>query len=222
MRPIGTPKQLQQRRRQALKLLRRGGRPIEIAQLVGVTARSLRRWRQEAKDAAHRVQSARRPPGRPCRLNPHQLKRLQQALARGSVAYGYPADYWTLERAGWLIRKKFDVRYQSTGVWRLLRRMTWSCQRPQRRAFQRDDAAIAYWKRYRWPWIKKVADPSRNPCFPRRKWQIAGLSTQAHLGPARSNADDPHQFAASTTGELDRRVVGHAQSASDQVAREVV
>jgi transposase len=167
MRPIGTPKQLQQRRRQAVKLLKRGKRSTEVAQFVGVTSRSLRGWRQEAKSATRKVRSTRRSPGRPCRLGPGQLKRLKHKLACGAPAYGYPADYWSLERVQWLIRKEFKVHYHPSGVWHLLRRMNWSCQKPQRLALQRDEAAIAYWKRYRWPWIKKVADPWRNPCFPR-------------------------------------------------------
>lgn len=167
MRPIGTRKHLQHRRRQALKLLKRDKRPTEVAQLVGVTARSLRRWRRVAKAAKHQVPSSGRSPGRPCRLTPAQLKRLTQALAGGALADGYLADYWTLKRIRKLIRKRFGVQYQTNSVWYLLGRLNWSCQKPQRLAIQRDDAAIAYWKRYRWPWIKKVANPGRNPGFPR-------------------------------------------------------
>jgi putative transposase len=40
-------------------------------------------------------------------------------------------------------------------VWKLLRAAGWSCQVPEHRALQRDEAAIAHWKRYRWPHIKK-------------------------------------------------------------------
>jgi transposase len=167
MRPIGTPKQLKHRRRQALKLLRRGQRPTEVAQLSGVTPRSLRRWRRQAKVGPRKVRRGSRLPGRPCQLSLGQLKRLERALARGALAYDYATDYWTLERAQWLLWKKFNRRYHPSGVWHLLRRIGWSCQKPQRLALQRDEAAIAYWKRYRWPWIKKVANPGREPGFPR-------------------------------------------------------
>lgn len=167
MRPIGTRKHLQHRRRQALKLLKRGRRPADVAQLVGVTARSLRRWRQAAKAAKRQVPASGRSPGRPCRLTSAQLKRLMQALTRGALADGYLADYWTLKRIRKLIRKRFGVQYQANSVWYLLRRLKWSCQKPQRLAIQRDEAMIAYWKRYRWPGIKKVAGSWCNPGFPR-------------------------------------------------------
>jgi len=167
MRPIGTSRQLQQRRKQAFKLLKRGRPPDEVAELVGVTLRSIRRWRQVAKRIKRKRQAPRRLPGRPCRLRLGQIKRLKQKLKRGARAYGYPSEYWSLARVRRLIRKEFKVTYHRSGVWRLLRHLQWSCQKPQRLSLQRNEATIAYWKRYRWPWIKKVADSWRNPCFSR-------------------------------------------------------
>src|SRR5262245_30662172 len=111
MRPIGTPKQLQQRRKQALRLLRHGWRPNQVAELVGVSSRSLRRWRKAGRSAKSKRRLAHRSPGRPSRLSAAQLQYLQQRLACGAPAYGYTADYWSLERVRWLIRKEFDVAY---------------------------------------------------------------------------------------------------------------
>jgi hypothetical protein len=42
-----------------------------------------------------------------------------------------------------------------------------SCQEPQRRSLARDAEAIAHWKHYIWPQIKKVAGTRRNPDFSR-------------------------------------------------------
>jgi transposase len=39
-------------------------------------------------------------------------------------------------------------------VWRLLRRLGWSLQRPARRAAERDEAEIARWRAQEWPRIK--------------------------------------------------------------------
>ncbi len=78
-------------------------------------------------------------------------------MQRGAYAYGYAGDYWTLDRIAQLIWQLFAVRYHPSGVWHVLRRLGWSCQRPQRRPFGRDDAAVAHWRQYIWPQIKKVA-----------------------------------------------------------------
>ena len=162
MRPFGTTKQLARRREHALELLRRGQSPGQVAKRVGVTERSVRRWRQQSKQP-HRQRSG-PGPGHPGHLTASQQRRLMRALVRGAQAYGYAEEYWTLVRIARLIWELFHVRYRPSGVWYLLRRLVWSCQKPQRRAFQRDDGAIVYWKRYVWPHIKKVADPGRYPC----------------------------------------------------------
>jgi len=52
------------------------------------------------------------------------------------------------------LRQKI-VRYHSGHVWRILRSLGWSPQRPVGRAIERDEKAIAEWKRTKWPVIKK-------------------------------------------------------------------
>src|SRR5512136_47683 len=163
MRPFGTTQQLARRRERALELLRRGLNSQQVAQRLGATARSVRRWQQESKRLQRKRH--RRGPGHPCRLTAYQLQRLTRALARGAQTYSYAEDYWTLKRIMRLIWILFHVRYRPSGVWYLLQRLEWSCQKPQRRAFQRDEAAIAHWKHYVWPHIKKVADLRCNPRF---------------------------------------------------------
>ncbi len=154
MRPFGTSQQLARRRQRALDLLQHRRSPTEIARRVGATPQSVCRWRRESQ---HPQRQPKRAPGCPSRLSATQLRRLVSALKRGAYARGYAEDYWTLDRIAHLIWDLFQVRYRSSGVWYLLQRFDWSCQRPQRRSLARDDEAIAHWKRYVWPQIKKVA-----------------------------------------------------------------
>lgn len=153
MRPKGTDEQLAARRERALALLRAGLRPVDVAAAVGVTDRTIRRWRV----AAGRPRRKRQPAGRRPKLTAVQQRRLERELRRGAFAHGYAGDYWTLDRIAHLVWELFGVRYHPSGVWHVLRRMGWSCQRPQRRPFGRDDAAVADWRRDVWPEIKKVA-----------------------------------------------------------------
>ena len=105
-------------------------------------------------------------PGRPSYLSAGQKEHLAQGLLRGAQAAGYPTELWTLKRIAKVIWKEFHVRYHPHALWHLLRRMGWSCQKPDRRACQRDEAAIAQWRRYRWPHIKKGRAAWRAPGFP--------------------------------------------------------
>jgi transposase len=54
-----------------------------------------------------------------------------------------------------LIEREFGVSYHVDHVWKVLRRLGWSCQKPERRARERDEAAIRRWRESDWPRIKK-------------------------------------------------------------------
>ena len=159
MRPSGRSEQRAKRREQGSLLLEQGHGTSAVAARLGVSSRSVRRWRREAEE-----QRLRRRPGRPSRLDSEDLSQLERELKRGAYGHGYAEDYWTLDRIAQLIWQLFGLRYHPSGVWHLLHRLGWSCQKPQRRALQRDDEAIEHWKRYSWPWTRKVADPAGHAC----------------------------------------------------------
>lgn len=165
MRPLGTSAQLAARRERALKLLDAGQSPAQVASALGATAQSVRRWKREAQQPPRKP--SQRLPGRPSRLSAAQLRALEQALKQGAYAAGYAEDYWTLDRIAHLIWDLFELRYQPSGVWYVLHRLGWSCQRPARRPFARDEQAVAQWKRHMWPRIKKVATVGRDADFHR-------------------------------------------------------
>jgi len=154
MRPLGTPEKLAKRRQKALDMLKSGEAIKEVTQKLGITARSVRRWQQETK---HPKKESKRGPGKQSYLSKQQIQKLERELLKGAYAHGYAEDYWTLDRIGHVIWELFDVRYGSSGVWRLLTRMGWSNQRVQRLAIQRDEEAIENWKVHQLPRIKKTA-----------------------------------------------------------------
>ena len=158
MRAPGTSEQLAARRTRALDLLAEGSTPTQAARETGVARQTIYRWKAKRKQhqEAERV-------GRPSRLGAEQMRQLESELKQGAYAHGYAEDYWTLDRIGRLIWDVFGVRYHPSGVWHLMKRLGWSCQKPQRRGLQRHDATVAHWKRYVWPGIKKVARPARDP-----------------------------------------------------------
>jgi len=47
------------------------------------------------------------------------------------------------------------VTYSVGHVWRVLRYLGWSRQRPTRRAVERDEVKIAHWIKDRWAKVKK-------------------------------------------------------------------
>jgi transposase len=101
--------------------------------------------------------------GRKRKLSGDDLCQLEACLLEGARAHGYDTDLWTLKRIAQLIRRRFKVSYHPGHVWKLLGQLGWSCQRPERRARERNEVAIRRWLRYRWPRIKKKP-AKRLPC----------------------------------------------------------
>jgi transposase len=146
---------LEQRRRRAIALLERGLTLKEVAWRIRASFSSVFRWQQTVLQEGSAALKAKPVPGRPRKLGEEECRRLLKLLLEGALAYGFPNDLWTLKRIRTVIRKEFGVVYHPNHVWRLLRRAGWSCQVPERQAIQRDPEPIAYWKRYKWPHIKK-------------------------------------------------------------------
>jgi len=159
MRPHGSPAQLETRRLHALSLLHQGLAPVEVARRVGVDRRSVRRWNAAARAGGRDAIRARPVPGRPPKLAPNDRHRLEQLLMRGAHAAGFATDLWTCPRVATLIRREFGVRYHVDHLGRLLRRLGWSPQKPERRARERDEATIRRWLRVELPRIKKKPAP---------------------------------------------------------------
>ncbi|TAJ28428.1 MAG: IS630 family transposase [Nitrospirae bacterium] len=155
MRPPGTAQQLERRRRQAIRLLQAGKNLSAVARAVSASVSSVFRWSQAYRRKGVPGLHPQPTPGRPPKLSTAQKKRLVTLLLKGSLSAGYRTDLWTLTRVAAMIRRHFGVAYHPCHVWKLLVSRGWSCQKPERRALQRDEAAIAHWKRYRWPHIKK-------------------------------------------------------------------
>jgi transposase len=86
-----------------------------------------------------------------------QRRQLIRLLKQGPGQQGYGTELWTLKRVGEVIREHFGVGYDPSGVWHVLRGMGWSCQKPERRARERDEKAIERWRTKDWPRIKKSA-----------------------------------------------------------------
>jgi len=151
----GSRKDAEQRRLRAMTLLEQGCCQSEVARQMGVTPGAVSQWvkafRRDGPDAL----KAKIHPGPKPKLSEPQVERLQQLLLQGATHHGFATELWTLARVVELIRKQFGVSYDPSGVWHVLRRMGWTCQKPERRARERDESAIAAWRKEDWPRIKK-------------------------------------------------------------------
>jgi transposase len=168
MRPQGSPKSLEERRRSVVAFLKQKLSLHEIARRIGCHASSVLRWRNALRSGGADALKAKPAPGRPPRLTSKQKRQLARLLAEGARAHGYRTELWTTQRIADLIERRLGVKYHRNHVGKLLHQIGWSHQKPQRRAVERDEAAIAKWKQSVWSRVKKTP----------QGWQpISSLST---------------------------------------------
>jgi transposase len=156
MRPQGSPKTLEARRRSVVALLKQELSLHEIARRLGCHASSVLRWRNAWQAGGPAALTATPAAGRPARLTANQKARLVRLLAQGAMAHGYRTELWTTQRIAALIARRLGVHYHRNHVGKLLHQLGWSHQTPERRAVERDDGAIAAWKQSGWPRVKKT------------------------------------------------------------------
>lgn len=155
MRPKGSAEELERRRREAMALIEQGMKSAAIARAVGTSRASVTRWRQAYEDGGPEAARAKPHPGGIARLTVAQRERLTRMLLEGPRKHGYGTELWTLARVAEVIAVRFGVQYHPSAVWHILRAAGWSCQKPARRARERNEEAIAGWRHDHWPRIKK-------------------------------------------------------------------
>ena len=148
-------KGLERRRLKAGKLFEGGCSQAEVAGRLNVSRQSASRWYGEWKGGGKEGLKAAGRAGRLPRLTQSQLAEVERALLQGPSEFGYATELWTLPRVAEVIHRICGVRYHPGHVWRVLRKLGWSCQKPATRAKERDEEAIRRWRQERWPGIKR-------------------------------------------------------------------
>jgi transposase len=144
MRPIGTPEELERRRRRAVELVKQGEHPATVARFLGCGRSSVYTWvkldREASRDLAARPHTGPKP-----RLSDEQIKQLEDLLLKGAKAHGWPDASWSAQRVAEMIGRHFGVEYHVEHVRKIIRRrLNWSSQKPQKKAKQRNEAKIAH------------------------------------------------------------------------------
>jgi putative transposase len=124
----------------------------EVARRLRVSRTAVYGWRLRWRRGGAQSLASKGPGGSRCRLDEPRLRRLANALDEGPAVHGFGADQrWTPARVSDLIARMFHTRYTLRGTSYLLHRIGWSVQVPAHRAVERDEQAIATWRREVWP-----------------------------------------------------------------------
>ena len=147
---------LERRRRRSARLFEEGLTQADVARRLDVSRTTALRWyRSWSAGGEEGLRGAGRA-GRKPRLSEAQQEMVVQALLEGPLAWGYETELWTLPRVAEVIHEVTGVKYHPGHVWRVLRQLGWSRQKPTTRARERDEVAIGQWVRETWPAVKKT------------------------------------------------------------------
>jgi transposase len=162
MRPQGSAPELERRRKRAVQAVKEGSSVAEVARVLGVTDRSVRRWVAAERDEGGEALKARPHPGPKPRLNKNQARQVLSWLKRSPSEFGFATEFWTAPRVAHLIKERLGIAYHPRYINAWLTRRGITPQKPERQARERDPRKISAWRSRTWPSLqKKRRKPTR-------------------------------------------------------------
>jgi transposase len=144
----------------AVKAVCEGMSKSEASRTFGVSRQAIHNWMDRYENDGHWALKAKRrgrPPG-PRRLKPLQAAQVVRTIEeRCPDQLHLPFYLWTRQAVSDLIRRKFGVEMSVWTVGRYLKRWGLTPQKPIRRAFERDEAAVKRWLEEEYPAIHRRA-----------------------------------------------------------------
>jgi transposase len=156
MRPQGSAQELERRRRRAVQAVNEGSSVAEVARVLGVTDRSVRRWVAAERDKGGAALAARPHPGPRPRLNKNQARQVLSWLKKSPSEFGFATELWTASRVAHLVKQRLGVEYHPRYVNEWLTRRGITPQKPERQPRERNARRVAAWRSRTWPRLKKT------------------------------------------------------------------
>jgi len=170
---------LERYRFRAIALWQEGKKISDIAHFFGLHRVTVSYWIAAYKRGGKRALRSKKAPGPSFKLTESDVKRVVDCLRQEATACGFETPLWTTKRVAQIIKSKTHKELDYSNVWRLLKRMGFTNQKPEKRAYEQDAKAVKKWIKEEWP--KILAH--------KRRWQAvlyfqdeAGVSLRPVLG----------------------------------------
>lgn len=148
-------------RTQALKLRKKGWKINDIAESFGLHRGSVSRWFTKHKREGIGALKRKKAKGPEHKLNKKQIKKILSCLKKPATEYGFETELWDCTRVNQLIKNVCKIELHVSNVWRMLKSWNFTPQKPERKAYEQNDADVKKWLETEWPEIQKHA----------RRWQ---------------------------------------------------
>jgi transposase len=152
---------LEHLRMRGIALWKKGKKVSDIADDFGVTKSAVYGWIKTYKKKGNAGLKMRKAKGAEPKLSPDEAKLLVKLLRKTADEYGFDSPLWDCKKIKIFIEEKFGKSLHFSNVWRMLKRLGLSSQKPCRKANEQDDKVVKEWIKNVWPSIQEHA----------RRWQ---------------------------------------------------
>ena len=146
----------------AIRARKAGMRTKDIAATLGVSPVTVSRWIGQYQLGGARSLRTKKPPGRPRKIDcPEFAPKLAKIVKHPATKFGFPNPLWNSQRLREVSKSELGVEISKTTLWRTLKEIGLSYQKPERRAFEADDKSRKIWIEDIWPKVRKRASKER-------------------------------------------------------------
>jgi transposase len=149
-------KELERRRLNASRLFEDGVSQVSISKKFNVSRAAVCQWYAMWKKDKQKGLRSRGLPGFDSKLTEEKKKKLKTIILAGPIKSGYVTDFWTINRVRAVTKKELHIDLGYTRIWNTVLSLGFSCQKPERRARERNEKVITDWKLNTFPRLKKM------------------------------------------------------------------
>ena len=131
------------KRKQGFEMLRKGMKKSVISEKLEVNRKTVYNW--SVKLEHNSDWHDRKQPGSRSKLTEEQKEKLKKIIDSGPREYGYDTDLWTLKRISEVISREYNIEYNTTHIWRVLKNMGYSSQIPVAVAMEKNPGYVNEW-----------------------------------------------------------------------------
>lgn len=173
-------KTLEEIRIRAVRQVQQGKSPEEVIAALGMTRCCIYNWLAAYRSGGWDALKAKKLYGRPKKLTGKQMESICKIIIQGNPQqYRFSFALWTLGLIQKLIYMKLGIKLSTASVWRLMKQLGLTCQRPLFRAYQQDKKAVDNWLRFTYPKIRVLAKKAKADIY---FGDEAGIRSDFHAG----------------------------------------
>lgn len=146
----------------AVQAVHEGMPVVDVAEAYRVDRVTVHRWVARF-DAANDESGLERKPvsGRPRKLAGWTKQDWWRIVLKPASDFGYDSDFWTVRRLHQVLHDRYHARVSTDTIWRRLREVGLTYQKPEREYFQLDERKREEWVRSVLPEIRKTVEKYR-------------------------------------------------------------